>query len=270
MLDLQNVVVGDLNIAYRRTGAAGRNLVFVHGWASSSRMWEATMHGLAETGACWALDLAGFGDSAKPLNGWYSIDNWARQVEQFIRQLEIERPVVVGHSMGGMIALALAAGRPQLTAGIALINPVVKGGNYRRARALLQSPLGRAVARIAARAWPVVVSPPLADPLGVRSSRSASFERNRSDWARVRGDTAINAVRAVVEYDATACLPHIRVPTLVVLGDRDSTAPNSHGRLVAERVPGAQLVCLHAGHLPTDDAPEATQRALLEFVHAIR
>ena len=121
--------------------------------------------------------------------------------------------------------------------------------------------------RLGAWMWSVIVSPALANPFGIRSRRSPHFERIREDWARVRGDTAMETIRTVVTHDPSAALPSIATPTLVVLGDRDLTAPNSEGRFVVETVQHSELVVLKSGHLPTDDAPDETHSALRNFAH---
>ncbi len=267
MFPFRTTEVNGLTIAYREKGQGDQHLLFVHGWASSSRMWNEALRVFADEYHCWAIDLVGFGDSEKPTNGRYTVDNWAAQIAGFAAQMEISTPVVIGHSMGGAIALQLAIVQPEIAAGIALINPVVRGKIYGPMSKMAKTRLGSTFGRLGAWMWPVMVSPALANPFGIRSRKSPHFERIREDWARVRGDTAMETIRTVVTHDPSAALPSIATPTLVVLGDRDSTAPNSEGRFVAETVQHAELVVFKSGHLPTDDAPAETHSALRNFAH---
>ena len=269
MFQFRTSEINGLTIAYREEGQGDRHLLFVHGWVSSSRMWIEAMRALSDEYHCWAIDLVGFGDSEKSVNGRYTVDNWADQVAGFAAQLEISTPVVVGHSMGGAIALQLAISQPDIAAGIVLINPVVRGQIYGPVNKLAKTRLGSTFGRIGAWMWPVMVSPTLANPFGIRSRRSPHFERIREDWARVRGDTAMETMRTVVTHDPSAALPSIATPTLIVLGDRDPTAPNSEGRFVAETVQHSELVVLKSGHLPTDDAPAETHSALRKFAQQL-
>ena len=265
MFPFRTTEINGLTIAYREEGWGDRHLLFVHGWASSSRMWIETIRVLADEYHCWAIDLVGFGDSEKPVNGRYRVDNWADQIAGFTAQMEISNPVLVGHSMGGAIALQLAIAQPKFAAGIALINPVVRGQIYGSASRLVNTRLGTAFGRLGAWIWPFIVSPALSNPFGIRSRKSPHFERIREDWARVRGDTAMKAIHTVVTHDPSADLPSIGIPTLVLLGDRDQTAPNSEGQFVARTVKHSELVVLKSGHLPTDDAPAETHSVLRNF-----
>src|SRR3990172_3827194 len=101
----------NLNLHYRVLGV-GPDVLLIHGWASSWRMWQATMESLAPRFRCWALDLAGFGDSDKPSNGWYALPNYTAIACAFAEAAGLERAHLGGHSMGGMIALDLAAAQP--------------------------------------------------------------------------------------------------------------------------------------------------------------
>src|SRR3990170_1302151 len=109
--DLQTTNLNGLKVAYRVRGD-GRDVLLIHGWASSGRMWQSLMGALAPRFRCWALDLPGFGDSDKPTNGWYSIQAYVELARDFMAAHGMRRPDVLGHSMGGMIALSLAAESP--------------------------------------------------------------------------------------------------------------------------------------------------------------
>src|SRR5260221_974861 len=122
----QTTLVNGWRIHYDVQGA-GPDIVFVHGWASSSKMWAGLVPPLAADYRCWSLDLPGFGDSDKPAPLWYSIPNYTALILAFARQQGLGPLRVVGHSMGGLITLDLGARHPEQSARLVAINPVITG-----------------------------------------------------------------------------------------------------------------------------------------------
>lgn len=102
----------------------GRPLVLLHGIESSSDYWRGIIPALAETRRVIALDLLGFGQSPKPLNIAYSLDDQVRWIQQTLTALNIDTYDVLGHSLGSLVALALAAAEPDKVKSLILIAPV--------------------------------------------------------------------------------------------------------------------------------------------------
>jgi pimeloyl-ACP methyl ester carboxylesterase len=241
----------------------GPDLVFLHGWGSSRRMWTGFLPHLGRRFRCWTLDLPGFGDSEKPAPNWYSIPNFTLIVAAFMRQHRLEPAGVVGHSMGGMIALNLGARAPEAVSRLAAINPVVSG------RAALR-PLARPSASQRVLDWllhqtPSVVQPLLTHPLGHRVGGLTFFRRRAEDFAKGTAESLMSSGRAVVDYDVSPLLERITAPALVIVGDHDTSVPPSEGQHAAARLPRGRLVVMHAGHLPTDERPAETLEHLQRF-----
>ncbi len=96
-------------------------LLLIHGFGASTDHWRKTIAGLSEDFEVWAIDLLGFGRSAKP--DWaYSGDLWRDQLHDFITQVIGQPAVLVGNSLGGYAALCVAAQRPESAAGLVLVN----------------------------------------------------------------------------------------------------------------------------------------------------
>ena len=104
-------------------------------------MWSLLMDDLSTRFRCWAIDLPGFADSEKPGASWYSIENYEQVINGFADQFELGRFDLIGHSMGGMIALRFAARQPTRVRRLVAINPVVTGRVYWDLRLLTETPV---------------------------------------------------------------------------------------------------------------------------------
>ncbi len=260
--DLQTTNLNGLKVAYRVQGD-GDDVLMIHGWASSSRMWQSLMGALAPRFRCWALDLPGFGDSDKPTNGWYSIQTYVELARDFMAAHEMHQPDLLGHSMGGMIALSLAADTPDALRRLVAINPVVTGRTPIM-RLLSEARLSRHMLALGKWMWPVTTSDVFRWWPG--PNQAAHVKRTREEWGQTPPAAAMSTLKAIGRHDLTERLPRIAAPTLIILGSHDLTAPNTEGRMAARRIPGAELAVLRAGHLPTDDVPEETNTLIDRFL----
>ncbi|HEV2582041.1 MAG TPA: alpha/beta hydrolase [Ktedonobacteraceae bacterium] len=119
------VIAGDLTFHYVQWGEHGRPLVFVHGITAHAFYFQALADGLAQRYRVIAYDLRGRGDSDKPEQG-YSIPIHAADLAEIIDELELDRPVVIGHSLGAMIGVYFAANYPEKLSKLVLLDG---GGN---------------------------------------------------------------------------------------------------------------------------------------------
>ena len=256
---LHTTTLDGLRIAYRVAGH-GPDVLLIHGWVSSSRMWSLMMDDLSTRFRCWAIDLPGFADSDKPGASWYSIENYEQVINAFADQFGLTRFDLIGHSMGGMIALRFAARQPTRVRRLVAINPVVTGRVYWDLRLLTGTPLRHSMLALGRWFWPIASSDLL------RRHKSLHARRMSIEWNQATPDSAISAAKAISHHDLTPLLPRITAPTLVIVGKRDLTAPNAEGRFAAQMIPDARLEELSAGHLPTDDVPEQTHALVSEFL----
>lgn len=251
-MDHRTTLVNGLNIHYCAEGA-GPDVIFLHGWASSSKMWAGLLAQLAAGYRCWSLDLPGFGDSDKPAPGWYSIPNYTLMVLEFARLHELGPLRLVGHSMGGLIALDLGARHPERVERLVAINPVITGRTL--LRSLARPGYSRHFLRWALRLSPVVMHPLLATPFGQRTTGLHPIRRRTEEFFKSTAESLVSSGRAIVGYDLTPLLHRIQAPTLVIVGDRDANVSWREGRDAADRIASAKLHVLRAGHLVTDDRP---------------
>jgi pimeloyl-ACP methyl ester carboxylesterase len=114
--------LGELKLHYERAGAGDRELLFVPGWCCDTSAFEPQFEHFAATCRVTAVDLRGCGRSSQPDDG-YDIPSLADDVARLCRALGIERPIVIGHSLGGMIGVELAARWPSLTRAVIGVDP---------------------------------------------------------------------------------------------------------------------------------------------------
>lgn len=270
MAHVKRIVVQDIDVNYVDTGH-GPVVICLHGWASSLLMWQRTMAHLRRTYRVIALDLPGFGDSASPPSAFdYTPGAYAQFVAAFVQQVVPQAAplTIVGHSMGGMIATQLTVDVPGIVGGLVLADPVITGlvgGGMGR---LLRTRLGQQfIDRTGRSAWirRLGTQGVLNDP---RLARDPAAQRSLRDMARATTDAMSGSLRALTLTDLSDRLVEIDVPTLIIVGARDLTAPVSEARLAAQRIPQAHLAVVpRASHMPMDQQPELFDRLLASYLH---
>jgi pimeloyl-ACP methyl ester carboxylesterase len=252
-------------------------VVMIHGVGGSRAAWAETWSDtgrvLAEAGhLAIAVDLPGYGDS--PAITPYDLAGLAGAVADLIASLPgglpSGRAVLVGHSLGGMVAQEVAARSPQCIAGLALVSTSSAFGKpdgdwqqaFLRSRfAPLDAGLG--MTGLAAQLVPAMVAP------GTAAERIAAAQ---ALMARVPEATYRAALTALLAFDRRAALADIAVPTLVITGELDGASPPKVAEGMAARIPGARLTIVPgAGHLLNLEQPAALHaelRDLLARCHA--
>jgi pimeloyl-ACP methyl ester carboxylesterase len=253
-------------LAHLRWDGGGPPVLLLHGVGGGRQAWDASGTGAALAAAGFtalAADFPGYGLSAalQPC----TLDSMAGAVIDTLTALGRGPAVLVGHSMGGMVAQEVMARAPQAVAGLVLAgtSPAFgkPGGDWQQA--FLQSrfaPLdgGLGMAGLAAQLVPAMVAP---------GTAPAAIAAAQAMMAAVPEATYRAAVAALVAFDRRANLPHIAVPTLVITGEHDRTAAPEVARKMAERIPGAACRILPgAGHLLNIEQPEAFNTMLLQFL----
>jgi Predicted hydrolases or acyltransferases (alpha/beta hydrolase superfamily) len=274
--------VGGQTIAYETSGTDGDPILFVHGWACNKEMWRSTVDQLKHLGRCYSIDLLGHGDSSKPDphgNG-YAIENQAKAVELFIREVIGQPTRYVGHSMGGMIGLHLAYHHPELITRMALLAPAVTGkligflAGYLR---LLALPGGdRAFDALFQWTRSKVSNLDWFCRIAYFNDRSVLDRAvTESSYPGFRKTTSAILARMLYEIrstDLSPILEHITTPTLIIHGREDNVVPVTDGLLAVSKMVNASIVELdginHVADLEGRDRCWAPLRAFFTPPHA--
>jgi pimeloyl-ACP methyl ester carboxylesterase len=265
-------------VIYRVAGS-GPPVVLIHGMVNSSRHWEEVALRLADRYTVIAPDLIGHGDSAA-VRGDYSIGAHAASIRDMLAVIGIDRATIVGHSLGGGVAMQFFYQFPQRTERLVLVS---SGGLGHEVSPLLRSAalpgMNGLVGLIAHRR--------ILDALWELGKRL----RARGNSKGIYVQAIVRALRPLEQPGARAAFLHTlrsvidvhgqrvsavdrlyllaSMPTLVVWGERDNTIPLEHGRAMHEAVPHSRFETLpRAAHFPHLEDPEGLARVLLDFIES--
>lgn len=233
--------------AYLERGTGSTALVFLHGIGGGQGAWPHQIDHFATRGyRTVAWDMPGYGDSATIAP--YTMGGAADALARLVDRLGAKRNIIVGHSLGGMVAQEFAGAHPARCHGLVLFatSPAFgkSDGDWQRdfvAARLKPLDAGQSMATVAAALVPAM--------LGEHPAPDAR-SRAESLMARVPPATYRSALQALCGFDRREWLARIAVPTLVLAGERDPNAPAAVMRKMSERIPHARYVEIAgAGHL---------------------
>jgi pimeloyl-ACP methyl ester carboxylesterase len=252
-------------------------LWLIHGIGDSSRTWESVIPLLACDHTVVAPDLLGHGASDKP-RADYSIGGFANGMRDLQVVLGVERATIVGHSLGGGVAMQFAYQFPERVERLVL---VASGGLGAEVNPILRAAaVPGASYAIAASSRPFVRNAVVG--LGRRLARLGVMDRNDVEdvaviWEGLRDESTrkafLRTLRAVIDVRGQAVTSHDRlylaadVPVLLVWGDKDPMVPVTHAARAAEALPHAQLsIVPKSGHMPHRSAPASFASTVASFV----
>jgi len=225
-----------------RVVGTGSPVILLHGLSGSSRWWSRNVEALSRRLVVYSIDLPSFGDNRRW--GKFVLDEAAVNLLGWMDAVGLDKPNVIGHSMGGWIAADLACRWPARIDRLVLVDaPLLtdERGNFR-----LVSAASGAARRLPLRFLPVLIADAVrAGPLTLRS---AGREMRRADLG--------------------PDLDRITAPTLLIWGEHDRLLPLAYGRRVAAALGAVLQVIERAGHNPMWEEPFAFNRIALDFLTA--
>lgn len=246
------------------TLGAGPTVLMLHGVGGGHLSFAPQVETLASSGyRAVAWDMPGYGHSA-PIEP-YTFKGLAESCIVLIESLRCARVVLVGHSMGGMVAQEVVARRPELVNRLVLCgtSPAFGKPDGRWQREFIEQrtgPLdaGQSMEQLAQTLVPQMIGPGSL-PEGVRLAQHC--------MALVHPSTYRRALEAMLTFDRRANLARIHVPTLLVAGEHDRNAPPAMMKKMAGAIPGSTYLEMRGiGHLQNLEAPDEFDAALLNFL----
>ena len=263
--------------AIYRVAGSGPPVVLIHGMVNSSRHWHGVAERLADSYTVIAPDLIGHGDSATP-RGDYSLGAHAASIRDLLTAIGVDRATIVGHSLGGGVAMQFFYQFPQRTERLALVS---SGGLGREVSPLLRTaamPGAAFILSLAAHRRLLGALDSGGERLRARgSSRGVYLQaiaRALRPLERAGARRAfVQTLRAVIDARGQRVSARDRLyllgamPTLIVWGERDNTIPIAHGRATHEAVPGSRFETLpRAAHFPNLEDPAGLAAVLRDFI----
>jgi pimeloyl-ACP methyl ester carboxylesterase len=240
----------------------GLTLVFCHGFTTTSEFWREQMDAFSATHRVVAVNLPGHGRSPHPEGRDYTIDAFVDDLDLVFHELQIDRAVLVGLSMGGTVAQQFALRFPQRLDALVLVGatphglgPDVDVDNV--IGAIDEFGVEKASQNVIERSFAAAASPQLLAFAKQEVIQTPEF-------------VARAAIASLNRADSRKTLGHIKLPTLVVCGAQDRITPPSQSQALAAGIKGSTLVFIDdAAHFPMLEQPEKFNSVLRNFVDRI-
>jgi 3-oxoadipate enol-lactonase len=260
------LTVNDTSIAYEESGQ-GVPIILLHGFPLDHQMWRNQVQALQSSYRVITPDLRGMGGSSVPQDN-IKLDDYANDILALMDQLQIEKAVLGGFSMGGYIAFSLLRKAPERFSALVLANtrPEADAQEGRKNRITMAASLlekGSVVAKDAM--MPKLLSEKTQQAMPQLIVELGSMINSMNPQGLVHACLAM-----AFRQDSVSLLPLITVPTLVISGEQDAITPPDVMKSMAERIPGSHFVEIQgAAHLTPMENAESFNTSLLEFLKGL-
>jgi 3-oxoadipate enol-lactonase len=260
--------VRDIEMAYDDAGR-GAPFVLLHGFPFNRSMWREQARALVETCRVIAPDLRGQGDT--PLGettGAATMEEMAADVAALLDELNVNRAVVGGLSMGGYVALAFRRAFPERVGALVLADTRSQA-DTEDARRTREETARRALSEGMEPVTSAMLPKLLSEETRLR--RPETVERVRQMLLAAKPEGAAAALRGMaLRRDQTDLLREIEAPTLIVVGREDVVTPPADAEAMRDKIEGSRLVRIEgAGHLSNVERPEEFNLALVDFLRGL-
>lgn len=266
----RDVTAGGVRVRVAESGS-GPTLLLLHGLFLDNTTWNGVRTTLAERYRVVTPDLPGFGASEKPHPSRfaYTVDSFAEVVADLYAGLELGRATLVGHCLGGAVAITLAARHPELVSELVLVGALTEAprlGAYGRL-GLLPGVGGFVLKQLWNRR---IFSAFFREQLVLRASAVAPeaiasyYAAFDEPAARTSAHESLRALTDTRQLETRAS--GLRLPTLVAWGSSDRVVPASTARRLARSIKDSRLELIDAGHAPQEERPRELGYVLLRFL----
>jgi pimeloyl-ACP methyl ester carboxylesterase len=239
-------------------GRRGPPVLFLHSWLGSWRYWLPTMDHLSERYRTYAFDFWGFGESDRR-EGNFSLDEYIELVYGFMDSLGLQQVSLVGHGLGGMVAVRAAVAQPQRFLKLTTVNAPFQGNQIQQA--LKQGTF----ARILGRPNPAVAWTRLIRQMNVDYPQI--LNEIIDDTESIAESVVQRVVDSVIAADLRQDLAKLQVPLLAIYGEKDTIVSAEQAQLLREDLEIFQqtITLPRSSHFPFLDQPNIFNRVLMDY-----
>jgi 3-oxoadipate enol-lactonase len=266
---IMKISINQHTMSYLERGLPqGSPIVFIHGFPFNHTMWDPQMKALPNQYRAITYDIRGHGESAVG-DGQYSIEFFVDDLLALLDHLVVEKTILCGLSMGGYIALRAYERFPERIRALVLCD--TKSEPDANEAKLKRSAIVRSVKTTGVA--------PFADDFAKLVFAPESFAKHPEAVEAIKGAIRANspigisgaALALGIRTDTTAVLPHINVPTLVLVGEHDALTPPSAAEAMHRQIPGSEIhIIPNAGHMSSLENPAEFNRHLIEFLNRLK
>lgn len=252
-------------IIHYETYGRGRPIILLHGWLGSWQLWRHTIEELGKEFKMYAIDFYGFGESDKDSTR-FTVDNYVEMVNEFMTNLGIRKAPVIGHSMGGTVALSTAIKYPQKVVKAVCVGSPIRGNSLNTFLKLSGNPVIASLLFQFAPLRQLIVSAiayVLSSPKYPRKVGNMIMD----DFSQVTLHSFFESIGSLRNTDLRAQLPALTVPTMGMYGRWDMIVNPNQAKALKQASPDAKIDWyLDAGHFIMIDAPERFVASIREFL----
>jgi pimeloyl-ACP methyl ester carboxylesterase len=261
---MPKIQVNGVNIHYEISGK-GPALVLLHGWTENHKFWKLQIPEFSKNYKVIAIDLRGHGESDKPKTG-YSIQTFADDLYHMLSELEIDKVVIAGHSMGGMTALVFCLTYPEKVKALILVNTTSAGIHDTAPISLSET-----LEMIRMSGFENVVEQFFAPTFFAPRTSEDLINWAKSEVLKTPQYAVEGALKAIMEHNVTEKLSKITVPTLIIHSTHDLAIGVQMAKILHEKIPISNLQIIDgAGHHTMLEKPDEFKHAVSDFLRKIQ
>lgn len=246
------VIASNLLVNYSLTGS-GPVIVLLHGWGDNQGTFNEFVNAFSDEFSVLTYDLPGFGKSQKP-NGIWGLEDYANNLCEFLKKVEVKPEIIVGHSVGGAITIKAVSNKILTPSKIVLL---ASAGI--RSDDSLKKLLMRALAKIAK--YLIMILP---SETGERIKRRL-YQSIGSD--KYVAEHMQDTFKRIVEDDIALDSKSVTQPTLLIYGYLDKSTPVKHGELLNKNISNSKLEIVNSGHFVHQEKTEEVIKLIKEFIN---
>ncbi len=258
----QSIAVQNLNINYK-IGGEGTPILILHGWDSSSERWQKIGEFLIQNNFQVIIpDLPGFGKSSEPPLPW-SVSDYLELVVGFFKQIYSKNQenvppfFILGHSFGGRIAIKFGAVYPEKIIGLILCAP---GGIISKKSAKVK------FFYFLAKTGKILFSLPFLKTIQDFVQKGLYRLAGVRDYL-MASPLMKETMKKIISENLIPYLPQIKIPTLIIWGEKDRTLPVNDARIINKKIPNSTLeIIKNIGHAPNLETPEKLAQIILQWL----